>query len=173
MQRCCNCMKEVFRWLEGYENIYKISNFGKIISYARNKEGKVMCLKYDKDGYVKVNLSKNRCVKTYFVHRLVASSFIKSTEERHFVNHMNGKKDDNRAVNLEWVNRSENQIHAYNNNLQVSRKGETHPNSKLKAEDVFNIRKSNLSNRELSDIFKITKGHVNDIKSYKKWKHIK
>lgn len=52
--------------------------------------------------------------KTLLVHRLIAlawhySSYFPGAE----VNHKNGDKRDNRAANLEWVTRSENELHSY------------------------------------------------------------
>jgi hypothetical protein len=55
-------------------------------------------------------------------HRIVAECFIPKIEGKDFVNHINGNKYDNRASNLEWVNRSENQLHAYKLGLQVPKK---------------------------------------------------
>lgn len=55
-------------------------------------------------------------------HRVVALCFIPKIEGKDFVNHKNGNKYDNRASNLEWVNRSENQLHAYELGLQVHKR---------------------------------------------------
>lgn len=45
------------------------------------------------------------------VHRLVAKTFLESDDLRPHINHKNGIKTDNRVDNLEWVTRSENEIH--------------------------------------------------------------
>lgn len=47
-----------------------------------------------------------------YVHRIVAEAFVPKTEGTE-VNHKNGNKTDNRAVNLEWVSHSENNIHKF------------------------------------------------------------
>ena len=52
---------------------------------------------------------------TKLVHRLVAEAFFGAAPSDDIVvNHINGKKDDNRSVNLEYCTRSENAQHAIN-----------------------------------------------------------
>lgn len=43
--------------------------------------------------------------KQYRVHIVVAEAFIPNPNHYRIVNHINGRKDDNRVENLEWVNR--------------------------------------------------------------------
>lgn len=54
------------------------------------------------------------------MHRLVAMHFIKRVNNKKEVNHKNGIKSDNRANNLEWTNRSENNKHSYRQLGRVS-----------------------------------------------------
>lgn len=64
-------------------------------------------------GYLIVNLNPDG---TIAVHRLVALTFL--TNRRETVNHKNGIKTDNRLCNLEWVTRTENQLHAVRTGLR-------------------------------------------------------
>jgi hypothetical protein len=100
--------------LKGYEGIYTIDEIGNIYT---NKFSKFLTGTTDKDGYKKVMLYKDGKRKTFFVHRLVALNFIENKYQKPFVNHINGKKSDNRICNLEWVTASENTRHAWRTGL--------------------------------------------------------
>ena len=67
-------------------------------------------------GYLQVSLSGKA---RHSVHRLVALAFCSGYREGMVVNHKNGIRDDNRAVNLEWVTHSENVSHGYVSNGRV------------------------------------------------------
>lgn len=125
-------MEKYGKTLIGYEGLYQISNLGRIKSVERkvkyqngfrNVKEKIKKTFVGKQGYARVELSKDGINKKYNVHRLVAEVFVNKYEKENYykknleVNHINGIKTDNRAKNLEWVTRSENELHAYKMNL--------------------------------------------------------
>ena len=100
-------MKEIWRDIKNYENLYQISNYGKVKSkekYAGHSLRKEKILKQyiDKDGYIKVILCKNN--KTHFlsVHRLIAEAFIPNPDNLPQINHKDENKKNNKLSNLEW-----------------------------------------------------------------------
>lgn len=61
--------------------------------------------------YLKVELWQGGMSCKRFVHRLVAIAFISNPEYKPEVNHFNCDTFDNRAENLEWATRSEQEAH--------------------------------------------------------------
>lgn len=97
-------MNEIWKAIEGHER-YHVSNQGRVKSFVRNKEGKILRLQ-DSHGYLRVSVDG----KLRFVHRLVAGAFCENYREGLEVNHINEIKHDNRAENLEWVTHRENML---------------------------------------------------------------
>src|SRR5690606_25014255 len=108
-------MEEIWKDIKGYEELYQVSNLGRIKSMNYNHTGNSKILKGSKhkQGYVRVSLWKNKKSKSFFVHTLVAKSFIKSSYEGLEINHKNGIKHDNNVDNLEIVTHQENVKHSY------------------------------------------------------------
>ena len=130
---------EEWRDVVGYEGIYQVSNYGRVISY-QNGFPHLLVAAIKKSGYSNVVLCKDAFHKTCRVHILVAQAFIPNPENKPFVNHKNGIKNDNRVENLEWVTQSENVHHALATGLMLN--GSNSPIAKLTREDVIFIREN-------------------------------
>ena len=109
-------MKEEWKPIKGYEGLYEVSNMGRVKSLYYGKD---IILKQgmDHNGYMVLGLSKDGTRSTKKVHRLVATAFIRNTNNYEVVNHKNGNKKDNTVDNLEWCTSSYNIKHAYHNRL--------------------------------------------------------
>ena len=160
-------MNELWKILIDYPK-YKISNFGNLKSGYTNK---LLKFSKDKDGYLQVNLFKNKISKTHKIHRLVAIYFVENPENKPQINHKDGIKINNYYKNLEWCTTQENTSHALKNNL-ADAKGEKHGGSKLITENIIDIRISNLSKKELAIKYNISFQTIYDIISRRRWKHI-
>lgn len=106
---------ENWRPVRGYEGLYEISDKGRVRSLPRNGtvlRKRILKPHLLKSGYWQVELSMDNKMHGYRVHRLVAAAFIPNPENKLQVNHIDGDKENNCVENLEWVTRSENQLHA-------------------------------------------------------------
>lgn len=90
---------------------YEVSDKGRI----RVKEtGTIIKLHTNNYGYNTVILYNNGEGKSKSVHRIVASTFLRSPIEGEQVNHKDGNKQNNDVENLEWVTQAENLRHSRN-----------------------------------------------------------
>ncbi len=142
--------KEIFKPIVGYEGYYEISNKGNVKSLDRlnnrgfKSKGKILKLSFSNhQGYVRIDLVKNRKRMQYSVHRLVAKAFISNPLNLPEVNHLDLNKRNNSVENLEWSNRLDNVRHGIINGKPRNynpQRGEEKENSILTEEKVKNIR---------------------------------
>lgn len=124
-------MKEIWKPISGYENPYKISNLGNVISLRNNRFLKHHMIK---KGYLFVQLSKDGKSRNYLVHRLVAGAFIDNPNNLPEINHKDENPSNNVVFNLEWC------THKYNmnyNNLGKRIKIQKELNELYKQEDTI------------------------------------
>ena len=125
-----------------YEGLYKVSNFGRILSlnYRNTGKAKLMTPVERKDGYFQVGLSKNGEYKKRLVHRLIAETFLPNPENKPCINHKiegeKGKKInmvifnedgsvDEERTTIEWATYEENNNYATRNErISKAHKGE-------------------------------------------------
>lgn len=137
-----------------YENLYEIDTYGNIKSLDKKVKnnngyriikGKILKPKLDNKGYYKIGLTKDNKQKFYFIHRLVALTYLPNPNNYKIINHKDGNPKNNYIENLEWCTYSHNIKHAYDMGLKkgISAKhdGVKNPKSKLSEEQVLNILK--------------------------------
>ena len=93
--------------INGYEGLYSISNFGRVLSHHWGKS-RILKQRVSPRGYSQVNLTKNSKLTTFRVHGLVAKHFLRNPNGLTEINHKDENKSNNRADNLEWCTRSHN-----------------------------------------------------------------
>ena len=107
-------MIKSFKVIKDFPN-YRVSNTGKVISYARYPEGKELKYKVDRDGYYVVILYTGDGKPHYRgVHVLCANIFVSGYHEGFMVNHKDNNTLNNLYTNLEWVTNQGNQLHSIN-----------------------------------------------------------
>lgn len=116
-------MDEIWKPIQGHETSYEISNMGRVRSLTRTRlvnncyggisprtdKGRILKAGDNGNGYAYVSLRDNGKRVNYYVHRLVAETFIGKPEESNLVvDHIDHNRRNNAVGNLEWVTQKEN-----------------------------------------------------------------
>lgn len=104
-------MQEIYKDIQGYENLYKVSNYGNIKSLFKGEDKAIVLKTSIVCGYISCGLwngGKGKMIKN---HRIVAQTFIPNPENKPEVNHIDGNRFNNHVSNLEWCTQRENTCH--------------------------------------------------------------
>lgn len=170
---------EIWKPVKGYEGLYEVSSLGRIKSLIipnyREKEI-IMTPTLHGTGYNIIGLTKAGKQKIFRFHRIVAFHFCEKKKGCDVVNHLNGIKTDNKAINLEWTTVSGNTSHSFKMGLQKARMGEESNFSVLNKENILDIRSKyetkQYTQKELGRLFNISREAVSLIVNRKRWAHI-
>lgn len=186
-------IKEIWKDIKGYEGLYRVSNLGRVKSVPRMKRlnrslatserynqkvvGGILESDTNSKGtiYPRVSLCKEGVVSNMMVHRLVLDAFVPNIDGKPCCNHKDGNRTNNCVDNLEWCTYSENLAHAFRAGLR-SHRGENCPNSKLKENDVIEIKKALASGEKCIDLsrkYGVHKGTISAIKNGVSWNFVK
>jgi hypothetical protein len=154
----------------GYEGIYKVSSFGRVMSVDRisnNKKikGLFISQQLDRYGYPVVHLSKLNKQTHKKVHTLVVQAFIPNPENKSQINHKKGIKTENIVCKLEWATASENQKHAFETGLSIGKRGKDHYKNILSDIQVMEIFNSKESGIFLANKYMVHIKTISDIKT--------
>ncbi len=162
--------KELWKCIDGHDS-YIISTQGRIMNInTGNIKKPQLTNKYLMISLYNKNLNKSNKYKIYYVHRLVAQTFLNNTNNYNIVDHINCIKTDNREINLRYVTSKQNTQYYYKNN----KKGKYKPvlqynkNGKFIKEwynitEIFNNHKNYYKEniyRVLNGVYKTQYGYI-------------
>ena len=160
---------EIWRDVVDYENLYKVSNYGRVKSLQANRDLILsQASKKKSSQYVFANLRKDGQVEYPAIHRIVAKVFLPNPENKAEVNHKDGIKNNNCVWNLEWATRAENKRHAAE--LGLTRKGELTDKQAEIIRRIYEPRNKKYNAKALAEIFNVSADtiyHIATGKSYK------
>lgn len=90
-------IQEVWRFIEGCEGIYQISNLGRV-----KRQGKIMPTQITASGYYRARLSVNGKKMCPMIHKLVANAFIPNPHNCKQIRFKDGNKTNIVYTNLYW-----------------------------------------------------------------------
>ena len=169
-------------WRQFRDYVYEVSDQGRVrrmLDRTNAKAGAILRPQKAGRDYRKVTLCAGPVRDNFYVHRMVAESFLFHPPGRKGkggfeINHKNGVKDDNRLANLEWVDHQGNVAHAVLNKRHPH--GETHGEAKLTEPQVLEIRRRYATGEKglklLGREYGVTGATVGNIVHKRTWKHL-
>jgi hypothetical protein len=174
-------VEEIWKPAFEFEDAYEVSNLGRVMRIKRGphtRPGLILKPSNGRRNYKRVGLRNGGPLRLIQLHRLVWQSFNGPIAPGLQINHINGKGDDNRLVNLEVVTPSENLLHSFRvlgNPPSINpNPGEKNGRAKIKWDDipeVFRLRSEGCSQQRIADHFQINQTNVSRILLGKAWKH--
>lgn len=152
-----------------FNKYLEVSNTGLVRS-----RGKIIKGEITSNGYNRIHVSINGKTCKYFVHRMVAFTFLPNPNNYPVVNHIDGDKTNNNIDNLEWCTHSQNSKHAYKAGL---RRADCEYNGRAKLDEQsvrfirshYKPRDKQLSFRALGKRFGVDSKSVENAYKGKTW----
>lgn len=167
------------QWLSvvGYEGWYEVSDLGRVRRIRAGRGVKVGRILHDHarpDGRRCMTLNKQRVMRTHLIHRLVALAFHPLPDYPCEVNHIDGNPANNRADNLEWVTRGENEHHKYTHlGYKPTNAVAQQARRKLAPEQVREIRAAiGISQEELGRRYGVDQTTISKVRLRQTYSHI-
>jgi hypothetical protein len=178
-------MIEEWKPVYGYEDCYAVSDRGNLVRTSLTKKRvtqiwRPLKLKTHRDGYKMIGLCREKIKSFRQMHRLVWEAFNGPIKPGMQINHLNGKKDDNRLSNLEVCTKSQNAIHSFrvlgrpapNYPSLGSKNGCAKLNEKQVSEILALYATGEYRQQDLAEKFGVSQVAVSLITRRKKWQHV-
>ena len=174
-------MSEVWKSIPGLDGFYEASDVGRIRSVqrwtahrggAKRLQGGVILKQATcTNGYKKVIVSVRGRISHPNVHRLILLAFVGKPKRGQQCRHLNGKKIDNRALNLCWGTVFENANDRKKHGGYKS--GAKHQCAKLTNNQAKYILSSKKKGTQLSTELGISESHISNIRHGRNWRELK
>ena len=173
-----NQLIEEWRVIKDFPD-YAVSNLGKVKRARDNGNnrfaGDIIKSRRNKKGYVYLTLCHGEIKKSLKVHRLVLEAFIGSCPVGCECSHKDNNQTNNCLSNLEWATHSKNILNSFQAGSKKSLKSSEHGRSKLKEQDVVEIRKMiscGIPQKDIATQFNVHINTIGRIKNKNNWSHI-
>lgn len=161
--------QEVWKPITGFDG-YEVSNMGNVRSLKRSVV-RVLSPDEVKGNYLRVSLSRDGVVSRFFIHRLVMDAFIGPRPIDQWAAHNNGNPHDNRASNLRWATRTDNEMDKRIHGTAPT--GQKNPCAKLSEDDARAIRNAPTEPRkQLAETYRVSVSTIKKIRGGHSWASI-
>jgi hypothetical protein len=148
---------------------YEISDKGRIRSTLQIKS-RIMRPKTKNNGYLEITLRIAGKPVSRLVHRLVAIAFLAPDLSRPTVNHINGKKTDNKNTNLAWSTLVENNAHSAHKRVAISNPKRAMKLTYVKVQKIRNMHATGTLSWIIAERFDVSPATVRNIVYGRSWK---
>lgn len=165
--------REEWRPVIGFEGHYEVSNRGRVRGMRRKGcHGKPLIGCSVGTGYLAVWLSRCGKARPFQISHLVAAAFIGPRPNGQDVAHNNGDKRDNRASNLRYATRSDNNRDKRNHG--TTPRGSRTSSAQLNESQIPEVRalEGKLSSRETGARYGVGHAAILDIWRERTWTHV-
>lgn len=131
---------------------YFVSENAEIVNKETNR---ILKQVDNRRGYLKIKLTHKGIQNSYFVHRIVAETYLGANALD--INHIDGNRYNNRLSNLEYVNDSQNQVHSFKLGLRKYKLNSTDH------EKILALYSNGTRQCELARIYNVTTSHISNI----------
>ena len=101
--------EEQWKPIKELEEVYHISNHGRVKSFARDKvNGLIISPRIKKQGYYLYIIRFKGQIKAFYAHRKVGEYFVPNPDNLPCVDHIKNDKSLNCAWDLQWMEHKEN-----------------------------------------------------------------
>lgn len=142
---------EIWKPIKGYENIYAVSNKGRVKNIISNS---LMSI-FKVGNYLKVSLES----KQYYLHKIIAEAFIPNPENKPHVDHVDTNPLNNNIDNLRWCTTKENN----NNPLTIAKQADRLKSYNVKRKlEVVRFKDNDIYNIDVCESVLSAANAVND-----------